>query len=134
MGVSPGSVAGMMKIQTETGAPSTERRQTPRLDVFGEIDGVITPPDVRVVVLDVSTGGIGIAIRRRLRVGDVHQVRLISMKGETAVIDVRVANIRESSTTTGTRYCVAGLQIIEGSDALNRLIDHLTSALSFDCT
>jgi len=113
-------------------ATTRERRRAPRIDVFGQLDGFIVSADRRVVVLDISTGGLGIAVRDPLEVGTVHLVRLESRDGDVAEFDARVANVRQAATPTGTAYYVVGIQLLAESDDLNRIIDGLVSALSFD--
>lgn len=115
------------------GTATRDRRRAPRIDAFGEILGHIVSIGQRVVVLDVSTGGLGIAVRDPLDVGSVHRLRLATRDGRSAEIIARVANIRETTTPADTVYYVVGIQLVEESGALNDIIDHLVSALSFDC-
>jgi hypothetical protein len=65
-------------------------------------------------------------------VGSVHVVRLRSRDGDEAEFDARIANVREAATPTGTAYYVVGIQLLQESPDLNRIIDGLVSALSFD--
>jgi hypothetical protein len=109
-----------------------ERRQSPRIDVFGQLDGYLLSVRQTAVVLDISTGGLGIALRRPLDVGSTHDLRLTTPDGETVVVRARVVNQRESQTPTGTEYFVIGIEVVDGRAALDRIIDHLTSVLSFD--
>jgi len=115
------------------GTTAHERRKAPRIDAFGEILGHIVSIGQRVVVLDVSTGGLGIAVREPLDVGSVHRLRLATRDGRSAEISARVVNIRETATPADTACYVVGIQLVEESEALNDIIDHLVSALSFDC-
>lgn len=109
-----------------------ERRQAPRIDAFGQLHGVIAEQNQRVVVLDISTGGLGLATREALPVGSVHTVRLTTRDGHETACEVRVMNQREAVTPAGTTYHVVGVQLTHESNALNEIIDHLIGALSFD--
>lgn len=118
--------------RTLHGSARPERRQAPRIDVFGQLHGHIVNGNQRVVVLDVSTGGLGLAVRQPLEVGSVHVVRLTNRAGLETDVEVRIANVRESSTIAGTAYHVVGAELTRDSRTLNHIVDHLTSALSFD--
>jgi hypothetical protein len=113
-------------------SPLSQQRRAPRLDVFGQLEGWLVAARQRVVVLDISTGGLGIAVRDRLEVGSVHALRLNGPTGDAVEIEARVANVRQAASPTGTPHFVVGIQLLEESEALNRMIDDLTSALSFD--
>jgi len=109
----------------------SERRKTQRIGVLGRLDGWVHQLDYRLVVLDISEGGIGIAAAWPLDLGTEHDLTLTGRDFEPAEVRVRVTHCRPAKSPTGGGYFVLGLCAVGSTPSYRRLVETLTTAVPY---
>jgi hypothetical protein len=90
-----------------------ERRQSPRIEILGQLDGFLMTVDTPVRVLDVSAGGFGVETPQPLTAGDVLECRFELRDGVAVILQARVMHCRpKKGRRTSQRY-LAGFQFVE---------------------
>ena len=97
------------------GRGGSERRQSPRIEILGQLDGHLTSLDTPVRVLDVSAGGFGAETTLLLEPGAVHECRFELRPGVAVILHAKVMHCRPKKGrrgATAVRY-LAGFQFLE---------------------
>jgi PilZ domain len=92
-----------------------ERRQAPRIEILGQLDGVLTTVDTPVRVLDVSAGGFGVETAQALTAGDIHECRFELRSGVSVILLARVMHCRPKKGPRATMRYLAGFQFLEAT-------------------
>lgn len=120
-----------MARDPQAAVATTERRKTRRIGVLGRIDGWVHQLDLRLVVLDISEGGIGVVAAWPLDLGTEHDLTLTGRDLEPAEVRVRVTHCRPAKSPTGGGYFVLGLCAIGSTSSYRRMTEALTSEMPF---
>src|SRR5262245_13644309 len=71
-----------------------ESRRAPRLELMDRIHGHLTSLDVKVVVREISLGGLSVEAPLQFPTGAVHEFRLTLGDGSKVIVRARVAHSR----------------------------------------
>lgn len=92
-----------------------ERRQAPRIEILGQLDGVLMTVDTPVRVLDVSAGGFGVETAQALTAGGIHECRFELRSGVSVILLARVMHSRPKKGPRATMRYLAGFQFLEAT-------------------
>lgn len=119
-----------------TATGHADRRRAPRLENFGRLHAEILAADVPVEVYDFSSGGLALISQAPLVPGKVYRLRIGPRGGQAVELSARVAHCRRFSRHRHGDEYHSGLAFKNldeaGRQAVDRLIDVLTSTLSFE--
>jgi hypothetical protein len=92
----------------------SESRRAPRVELMERIHGHLTSLNVKVIVREISLGGLSVEAPMQFPVGAVHEFRLTLGDGSQVIIRGRVAHCRPfSDEATGTATFVTGFEFLE---------------------
>ena len=97
------------------GRGGAERRQSPRIEILGQLDGLLMTVDTPVRVLDVSAGGFGAETTQLLEPGGIHECRFELRPGVAVILQARVMHCRPKKgrrAAAAVRY-LAGFQFLD---------------------
>jgi len=92
-----------------------ERRQAPRIEILGQLDGILMTVDTPVRVLDVSAGGFGVETAQALTAGETHECRFELRPGVSVILLARVMHCRPKKGPRATMRYLAGFQFLEAT-------------------
>jgi hypothetical protein len=104
-----------------------EKRQSPRIDVFGELQGRAVLLDEPVRIREMSAGGLTIATKFPLRIGTMHQFQL-TLGTRVATVSGRIVHRRVAVERDETSY-VSGIQFVDVSAELTEWLQEFMEAL-----
>jgi hypothetical protein len=116
-------------------ARSGARRELPRIELLGSVQGRVEPGNVAVKVLDIGVSGFGIESPQRFEHGSTHNFRLTLADGTSTVLAGIVVHSEKRFTADGSDLYLTGLRFAEQSgqkDAAGKFIDRILSVMSFD--
>jgi len=111
-----------------------ERRQSPRIEILGQLDGFLMTVDTGVTILDLSAGGFGIDSPVPLESGEVHECRFSLRDGVSVILLAKVVHCRPKKAKKGATRYLAGFEFLEQPNAeaaaahaqlLERVASHL---------
>jgi PilZ domain-containing protein len=97
------------------GGRGAERRQAPRIEILGQLDGYLMTVDTPVRVLDVSSGGFGVETAHSLNPGDIHECRFELRAGVAVILLARVQHCRSKKGPRASQRYLAGFQFLEAT-------------------
>jgi hypothetical protein len=109
-----------------------ENRKAPRLELMERIHGHLTSLDVKVVVREISLGGLSIEAPLYFPDGAVHEFRLTLGDGSKVIVRGRAAHSRPyTDEATGNATYVTGFEFVEdqtqAAPELGDLVDRVTA-------
>ena len=119
---------------SEHGVP--ESRRAPRLELMERIHGHLTSLDVKVMVREISLGGLSVEAPVQFPKGAIHEFRLTLGDGSKVIVCARVAHCRPvKDEKTGVETFVTGLEFVEDQpDAAPEIPDLVEKVVSLDTT
>lgn len=92
---------------------ASDRRRSPRIEIFGKLHGHLVVLDVPVTVIEISLGGLGLETSLDFPVGAVHEFRLTLGDESTVTLKGRVMHSRRTSPLGEPPRFVVGVQFID---------------------
>jgi PilZ domain len=109
---------------------SHERRRSPRVEILGRVSGRLLPPGTRVVVREMSLGGLALETAFPFEPGTVQALQLTLGDGAAVDLLARVMHCRTMAPEGGEPLFLTGLQFIDddadGPPVVGEIIDKLT--------
>ncbi len=117
--------------------PFVDRRQSLRLEALGRITATWLSGKLPVEIYDVCSGGFSMVTDVALQIDSIHRFRVQAARtGPALEVSARVRYCRPFSRPQGADQYLTGLAFAaldaKGRAAVDRLLDSLTSTLSFD--
>ena len=109
-----------------------EQRRRIRLEVRGEVSGLILEEDLALTLRNLSSGGFLAETTDRIPIGSTHTVKLIARDGLVVTATVRCAHCRELRPSAIPAYAIGFAFVGASEHALDLLLDRLTASLTFD--
>jgi hypothetical protein len=109
-----------------------DRRQTPRLEVLGQVHGHIVSLDARMTALDLSVNGFSMETTFPIYDGEEHDFRLVGPNGVANRLRARATYCKRYQMSDGTPRFVTGLTFVDPANPGDDLVDQLLAVLSFD--
>ena len=94
-----------------------ERRQSPRIEILGQLDGFLMTVDTGVTILDLSAGGFGIDSPVALNTGEMHECRFSLRGGVSVILLAKVVHCRPLKGRKGATRYLAGFEFLEQPNA-----------------
>lgn len=94
-------------------ASGAERRQSPRIEILGQLDGFLMSVDTGVTILDLSEGGFGVESSVALPEGELHECRFSLRDGISVILLARVVHCRPKKGKKGATRYLAGFEFLE---------------------
>jgi len=117
-------------------APFVDRRRSPRIEAFGRITATAKAGTSPVELYDIGAGGFSVVSDAPLDVNSIHGFTFHAASGQQVDVSARVRYCRQFSGPKRSVQYLSGLSFAgldaAGRQAVDRLIDGLTSTLSFD--
>jgi hypothetical protein len=109
-----------------------ESRKAPRLELMERIHGHLTSLDVKVVVREISLGGLLIEAPLRFPTGAIHEFRLTLGDGSKVIVCGRAAHCRpHKDEKTGAETFLTGFGFLEdqpdSAPEIEELVEKVTS-------
>jgi hypothetical protein len=104
-----------------------ERRQSPRIDLIGELQGHAMVLDEPVEIKQMSRGGLTIATRFPFKVGSEQDLQL-TLGAESTTVRGRVIHLRVTFEHDETRY-VCGIQFLQVTAAVSTWLGQFVARL-----
>ena len=112
-----------------------ERRETPRIDVLGRLDGHIETVDLTVRVREIGLGGFSVESPCGFPVDAEHDFRLRLSSGGAVTVRARAVHTYRRPDGGDAPYITGFLFVQtpnrEATEAIGLVIDELTAALQF---
>ncbi|HUF46865.1 MAG TPA: PilZ domain-containing protein [Vicinamibacterales bacterium] len=116
--------------------PYTERRRAPRIQIPEKFRARLLTGKATVRLHDLGVGGFSLVSDVPFRVGDVHRFAIISGPGRLVEVTARAAYSRPLVVPRDKDQYFTGFAFTalsaDAREAVNRILDQLTSALSFE--
>jgi hypothetical protein len=111
----------------QTDAAVDERRQTPRIKIFGRLHGHLVALDVPVAVTGIGQGGLSIETPVNFPIGIVHEFQLAVNDLVTVRLKGRIVHCRQVSGKDDNPRYAAGVEFVHeeweaGAEAVRDLI------------
>jgi hypothetical protein len=108
-----------------------DQRRLFRLEVRGEISGRVVGTDLPLMLRNLSGGGLLAETSTSLPVGSLHTIRLTAADGYVVIVTARCAHCRKLMPSDVPRFAVGFAFVTSNVDAIDALLDRLTSQISF---
>lgn len=107
----------------------SESRKAPRLELMERLHGHLTSLDVKVLVREISLGGLSVEAPLKFPAGAVHEFRLTLGDGSQVIVRGRVAHCRPyTDEATGAATYITGFEFLEDSETSSEeLVGKVTS-------
>jgi len=108
-----------------------ESRRAPRLELMERIHGHLTSLDVKVLVREISLGGLSVEAPLRFPAGAVHEFRLTLGDGSKVIVRGRVAHSRPcKDAASGREYFLTGFEFLEDQPEATPEIEDLVEKVT----
>lgn len=92
-----------------------EQRQSPRIEILGQLDGFLMTVNTPVRVLDVGSGGFGVEMSQPLTAGEVHECRFELREGVAVILLAKVMHCRPRKGPRASKRYITGFQFFESA-------------------
>ena len=122
----------MANYKNISAAGIPESRKAPRLELMERIHGHLTSLNVKVVVREISLGGLSVEAPLQFPIGAIHEFRLTLGDGSKVIVRGRVAHARVTKDEqTGKESFLVGFEFVEdqpeASPEIPDLVEKVTS-------
>ncbi len=137
--------AWLLQVAARVGRPledeeesdvDADRRRAPRLELMGEVHGVLEDVQVPFLVRDISHGGLCLETHAPLTPNDNHTIRLQLHDLYSLTVRGRIAYCRDISDGPSRPRFLCGVEFVhtspESQRAVGMILDRLTTALERD--
>ncbi len=109
---------------------SVEHRRFPRVEISGHIQGYVGPVNMRVTVMDLSSGGLSLHTAFDIPIGALLDLRLTPDWGAPLNVSARVVRTRCADGPEGASDHYTGLEFVAHTLGTQRAIERLMADLS----
>jgi hypothetical protein len=110
---------------------AANRRRTPRIEVLGQIHGLVVTLDLAVRILDLGAGGFAVESHVPFPVGAVHDFRFTTWEGRVVLLAAEAVHRRRSARRSLVPIYITGFEFLRTESPLiaasiERLLESLT--------